>query len=268
VLGRKRFAAWAGAIFLTVGLPIAIDQGYVRYNPYILPLLGLAGILLYLVLAVTSSFAKTTVKSFHGTYPRTTVTVIIFMCICVITLLGTSEWYSINKSITYTQHLQEADNSPDKNYFTSSPPEIRTATEELTKQFGTDTQYVIFTNMFNASSHIVTHLYYRIIIINTSFGTLPTWDDGSIGNDIPAKTGFDCHVKINFHPPVEASYIVFTIKYHYRFIPFTKYLCQTWYYKTPQTNSDISSLHLAHTSIPEQKNIYSHVSEQLKDYCE
>jgi uncharacterized protein YjbI with pentapeptide repeats len=41
-------AALAGVIVLTIGLPIAIDQGYFRYNSYVLPLLGLAAVALYL----------------------------------------------------------------------------------------------------------------------------------------------------------------------------------------------------------------------------
>jgi hypothetical protein len=44
---RERWTALAGAILLTVALPIAIDQGYFRYNAYALPCLGLAAVILY-----------------------------------------------------------------------------------------------------------------------------------------------------------------------------------------------------------------------------
>ncbi len=43
-----RWATLGGAILLTIALPIAIDQGYLRYNAYALPLLGLVAVLLYL----------------------------------------------------------------------------------------------------------------------------------------------------------------------------------------------------------------------------
>jgi len=46
------------AIVLTLALPVALDQGYFRYNPYILPILGLIAVLLYLGLAVTSGTCK------------------------------------------------------------------------------------------------------------------------------------------------------------------------------------------------------------------
>jgi uncharacterized RDD family membrane protein YckC len=55
---RERMATWAAAIVLTLALPVALDQGYFRYNPYILPILGLIAVLLYLGLAVTSGTCK------------------------------------------------------------------------------------------------------------------------------------------------------------------------------------------------------------------
>ena len=55
---RERWAALAGAIVLTLVLPIAIDQGYVRYNAYLLPILGLLACILYVAFFATGEWAS------------------------------------------------------------------------------------------------------------------------------------------------------------------------------------------------------------------
>ncbi len=52
---RARWGTAAGAVILTIALPIAIDQGYFRYNSHILPILGLLAVCLYAALFVTTT---------------------------------------------------------------------------------------------------------------------------------------------------------------------------------------------------------------------
>ena len=54
---RDRWLALAGAILLTVSFPVAIDQGYVRYNAYLLPTLGLVACVLYIAFFGTGQYA-------------------------------------------------------------------------------------------------------------------------------------------------------------------------------------------------------------------
>ena len=55
---RERWGALAGAVLLTIALPIGIDQGYFRHNAYALPVLGLVALLVYLGLFITSKTCK------------------------------------------------------------------------------------------------------------------------------------------------------------------------------------------------------------------
>jgi hypothetical protein len=50
---RTRILGLAPAILLTIALPISIDQGYFRYNAYVLPCLGLLAAILYLIFILT-----------------------------------------------------------------------------------------------------------------------------------------------------------------------------------------------------------------------
>jgi|ERR1035441_3542980 hypothetical protein len=67
---RERWAATAGAIILTIALPIAIDQGYFRNSVYALPLLGLAAALTYVGLFVTSKTFNSVRLSFNAGFAR------------------------------------------------------------------------------------------------------------------------------------------------------------------------------------------------------
>jgi hypothetical protein len=72
----ERWAALAGAVIMTIGLPIAIDQGYFRYNAYVLPGLGLFSVFLYLGFALTS---KSALRFFKTRLERDKVAAIVVM---------------------------------------------------------------------------------------------------------------------------------------------------------------------------------------------
>lgn len=96
---QKRLAAWAGAIVLTIGLPIAIDQGYFRHNAYALPLLGLVAALLYFTLIVTTG----AYIRFWYCYPGWSFVVALAM-IC---MLGGSVYLSTTYSRRHVAELME-----------------------------------------------------------------------------------------------------------------------------------------------------------------
>jgi hypothetical protein len=107
-LDRERWAALAGAILLTAGLPIAIDQGYFHYNVYALPALGLVAALLYLGFLLTTEFSKRCIRRLYagcgkvGGIARSGV--FVSLCVLVGGALGCSEIMAIAKS---REHIAE-----------------------------------------------------------------------------------------------------------------------------------------------------------------
>jgi len=100
---RNRIAGFASAAVLSILIPVAIDQGYFRYNAYVLPVIGLLLVLLYLFLIVTSSSISAKLHSFHygiGTSNplKYLVTVAVAGGVLLFALVG-AEWFAINKSL-------------------------------------------------------------------------------------------------------------------------------------------------------------------------
>jgi hypothetical protein len=55
---RERLLSLGTAVIMTIALPISIDQGYFRYDAYVLPILGLAAAILYIVFFLTIPAVK------------------------------------------------------------------------------------------------------------------------------------------------------------------------------------------------------------------
>ena len=77
---RERLFALATALLLTLGLPIAIQQGYLD-SPTIPPLIVLAAVVLYLAFALTSSRFLEFAAWSQGRAPRGTVAAAIFFVV-------------------------------------------------------------------------------------------------------------------------------------------------------------------------------------------
>jgi hypothetical protein len=107
---RERSAALAGAIMLTIILPIAIDQGYFRYNPYALPILTLFATLLYLGFFFTSNFCKKLVHRIYLRSPKLSIIGFTIVGIIVFSILGIGEWWGLQKSISHVSKLRVEDN--------------------------------------------------------------------------------------------------------------------------------------------------------------
>jgi hypothetical protein len=95
---RERWTALAGAILLTIALPIAIDQGYFRYNPYVLPWLSVGAALLYIGFAVTSRpvTRRLSLLIRKGTIMGPTLCIGLFAVTGA--LVGTSFWLALQAS--------------------------------------------------------------------------------------------------------------------------------------------------------------------------
>jgi hypothetical protein len=102
---RKRLATLAGAILITLALPIAFAQEYFIYNPYLLPILGLVAIILYLIFFLTSQFCEKSIHSFYLKSPKLSLLIFIIISITVLMLLGIGEWVAIQKSINHVNNL-------------------------------------------------------------------------------------------------------------------------------------------------------------------
>jgi len=99
---RERIGALAGAILLTVALPIAIDQGYFRYNVWALPSLGLVTALLYLGFFVTGS------RCWEWWNNRRGLT-LVGIIIAVLAIVG-AWWVALGKSKQHVAVLISKDN--------------------------------------------------------------------------------------------------------------------------------------------------------------
>lgn len=95
---RKRWAGLAGAILLTIALPVAIDQGFFRYNPYLLPIIGLIAVLLYLLFFVTSNMFLKWAQSFYAWSHIFSIITFIIIFLFIITIIVTAEWFAICKN--------------------------------------------------------------------------------------------------------------------------------------------------------------------------
>jgi hypothetical protein len=80
---------------LTIAYPIAIDQGYLHYNKWALPVLGLVAAILYL----TFFFTTATFGSFRKNYPRLAITAIGAAAVLL----------AIGAGIGYTKSSQHVD---------------------------------------------------------------------------------------------------------------------------------------------------------------
>src|SRR5579871_2906781 len=110
---RPRIAAWAGAIVLSICIPVAIDQAYFRYNAYILPIVGLLVVLVYGGLIVTMHGISTKIHTFHQgfgiAHPWKYILTISVCGGIVILLLVSGEWYAVQKSKDHVATLRKHD---------------------------------------------------------------------------------------------------------------------------------------------------------------
>jgi hypothetical protein len=125
---RERWAALAGAIILTIALPIAIDQGYFRYNAHVLPALGAFAVLLYLGFFLSSPYAISKARAFRlGFCPRYRVLgMILFIAIFGVAgcLLGATYFIVLGRSKEHVAEIirREAVKPPDVAPSAVKPP--------------------------------------------------------------------------------------------------------------------------------------------------
>jgi hypothetical protein len=125
---RRRAAALAGAILLTISLPIAIDQGYFRYSPYVLPCLSLVAVALYLGLFVTSLWVK---SKLNWTIQRLPIIVSFFIFLTFAGVVGVLSWSGFTLFLTSTKaHIAALRQNEGKN--NDSPLPSQSATPSLT----------------------------------------------------------------------------------------------------------------------------------------
>jgi hypothetical protein len=112
-INRARIAARGTAIVLSIWIPVAIDQGYFRYNAYILPVVGLLAVVLYASLILTSPQMEARIHNFHRgfgmNHPWKYLALVALLGGILITLIGTGEWYTIHKSQEHVAALRKAD---------------------------------------------------------------------------------------------------------------------------------------------------------------
>jgi hypothetical protein len=109
---RKRVATCLGAIVLSIWIPVAIDQAYFRYNTYILPVVGLAAIILYLGLLRTSKPVHGYVTALHARFAGKPLPYLVIVGGCmglIILLVGGGEWLAIRASEAHVARIRKID---------------------------------------------------------------------------------------------------------------------------------------------------------------
>jgi uncharacterized membrane protein len=111
--GRDRSAALAGAVLLTLAVPIALDQEYLRYNVWVLPVLGLVAALLYVYFIATSPWALSITKRFLRRSVFGCVIVIGILSTIVLSFLVYGELWALEKSREHVAEVkaQETDHA-------------------------------------------------------------------------------------------------------------------------------------------------------------
>lgn len=101
---RQRWAALAGAILLAIGFPIAVDQGFFRNKPHVLPFLAVIAAAIYLGLFINSLWFKSKASWIIQNCPIT-ISFLIFSALSVATILFL--WYGCGRFLTYTKGLSQ-----------------------------------------------------------------------------------------------------------------------------------------------------------------
>jgi hypothetical protein len=109
---RERWAALAGAIMISLFVPTAIDQEYFRYNPYLLPVLGLIAILLYTGFFISSNIFIKLVRSFYAKSGKVSIVTMLIVIAAIGTILFKAERYAISKSKEHIATLKTKDTLP------------------------------------------------------------------------------------------------------------------------------------------------------------
>lgn len=109
---RERLATLAGAIMFTLAVPTAFLQEYCKYNPYLLPGLGLAAILLYLGYFLTSNTVVKLARSFYAKSSKWSIVCLLIAIVVIGFILWKAEWYVIGKSKEHVSALKTKDMPP------------------------------------------------------------------------------------------------------------------------------------------------------------
>jgi hypothetical protein len=248
------FSEFLGIVGVVAGiLLVVLDKAGKMKNPTtLLLLLGVAAAMM-LPLALGNSWVRNA-PSLILKFARGGLAV----CLVGVFFFGLAAWI-----FTSTSDDKEVTASPSLSIY----PEIIKTTPELKRYFGPDSNYAIQITATNGpDKHIATNFYYKTILIDQLFQTAPSIRNGSRANDLPAGISFVYCDKINFQPPVVASYLIFAIKYQDKEVPSSKPPSEIWCFKVPEVKDDASPLHFADVSIPERESILTHLTEELKDY--
>jgi hypothetical protein len=117
---RERILGLALAILLTCALPISIDQGYFRYNAYVLPCLGLSAAILYLIFISTIPAVKDYVRQVFALNRIAAALLGSLALVIVVVGLAVGFRFAFHRS---EEHVQEARRA---NSAMSSAPAVST----------------------------------------------------------------------------------------------------------------------------------------------
>src|SRR5271165_1617653 len=110
---RERLAATAGAIIMTVALPIAIDQGYFRHSVYALPSSGLAAAITYVCLFATSQSCESLFNKLNNGFAlrhqALGLLVVEISIVAVLALLAGAFWVAVKKSAEHVAEIRKAE---------------------------------------------------------------------------------------------------------------------------------------------------------------
>lgn len=106
---RERLLMIGTAVLMTIALPISIDQGYFRYNAYVLPILGLVAASLYIVFLLTMPAVKEYGRQIHAVNRRIGKCLGILLLVILLCCLTEGFHVALDKSKTYVEEAHKAD---------------------------------------------------------------------------------------------------------------------------------------------------------------
>jgi hypothetical protein len=109
----ERVTGLATATILAVAYPIAVDQGYLRYNAYALPCLFLAAAILYLIVFFTAPSVKRYGREVFQVNPKVGSVIAVFVVGVLIAFLITGFNVALRYSKAHVEAARRADSKID-----------------------------------------------------------------------------------------------------------------------------------------------------------
>ena len=249
-----------------------------------------SSLILFCVLIFAAIYIAIGTKKDQSRRSRQTI-IIILVVIFVICCAGVLRWFISGKIVDTKKIISPPASVIPKQPTTQKPPPYPIKRTQKTEPTTENKPYfsiygsglTIMTNpkpqikmeINNTGNHIAYNLYTRFIIINNRFEGNPIICESSLSNDFAPNNPHFLQADILIPENVEASFIIFAIKYQDKEEILSKKASKTWYYQQWYYRMNVNWIGTLkgtppppffYVSLEEKENIISHLKPWLKDY--